>query len=174
MEAAGYATFLGAHLRIEPDWSTVYTTDQGQDILGLYIKHMKKAGFQPTSAVYAASGIFSYANSTEIERVRARLSAAGVCGTLLYKEMLLPHEAFQGLHSEQLALVDLLVLTRAQKLVGDGRSSFAGFLNQYRVLQGQPRDSFYNIQPRFNPFVFTRRRWLLQQHQQQAGSCVWC
>ena len=30
MEAAGHVPFLGVHLRIEPDWSTVYTTDKGQ------------------------------------------------------------------------------------------------------------------------------------------------
>jgi hypothetical protein len=53
--------------------------------------------------------------------------------------------------------VDLLVLSRAQLFVGDERSSFAGFVEQYRALQGIPNSTFVNIRPRFKLFVFTRR-----------------
>jgi hypothetical protein len=66
-----------------------------------------------------------------------------------------------GLHSEQLALLDLLVLSRARLFVGDGRSSFSGFTQHYRVLHGFSNDTFINIRPRNKFFVFTRR--LLRQ-----------
>lgn len=50
-----------------------------------------------------------------------------------------------GLHSEQRALVDLLVLVRAEAFVGDSRSSFAGFAAELRALQGLPRSTFFEL-----------------------------
>ena len=51
----------------------------------------------------------------------------------------LPHAA---LNSEQKALLDLLVLARAQRFVGFGASSFSFFLREYRALKyGLPKAS---------------------------------
>lgn len=54
-----------------------------------------------------------------------------------------------GLNSEQLALVDLLVLSRAAAVVGHCMSSYSNFLRELRVLRLGPasRASF-----RFLPF----------------------
>ena len=46
-----------------------------------------------------------------------------------------------GLHSEQLALVDMLVLAEAQAAVGHCMSSFSSFLRELRALRGAPKPS---------------------------------
>ncbi len=50
-----------------------------------------------------------------------------------------------GLHSEQLALVDLLVLFRVEALVGDTASSFSTFAREYRALHGIPKNTFSSV-----------------------------
>lgn len=55
------------------------------------------------------------------------------------------HLPFVGLHSEQLALVDLLVLARATRFVGDSRSTFSIFLRERRALAGVPRATFHSV-----------------------------
>ena len=46
-----------------------------------------------------------------------------------------------GLHSEQKALVDLLVLAQAHKYVGSLRSSYSCFARDIRTLRHKERDS---------------------------------
>jgi hypothetical protein len=43
-----------------------------------------------------------------------------------------------GLNSEQLALLDFLILARAEKFVGFGPSTFSTYLQEHRVLHGTP------------------------------------
>lgn len=43
-----------------------------------------------------------------------------------------------GLNSEQLALLDFLILARAQRFVGFGPSTFSTYLREYRTLHGVP------------------------------------
>lgn len=52
-----------------------------------------------------------------------------------------------GLHSEQLALIDFIVLSRAERLLGDSRSTFSMFLREYRLLRGMPRETFFAVSP---------------------------
>lgn len=59
--------------------------------------------------------------------------------------LLVTHLHFVGLHSEQLALVDLLVLARAARFVGDSRSTFSIFLRERRALAGVPRATFHSV-----------------------------
>ena len=52
------------------------------------------------------------------------------------------HRALAELNSEQLALVDFLVLARATRLVGIGSSTFSYYLREYRALHyGLPKSS---------------------------------
>jgi hypothetical protein len=44
-----------------------------------------------------------------------------------------------ALSSEQLALLDFLVLARGRAFVGFGSSTFSFYLREYRALQGLPR-----------------------------------
>ena len=64
--------------------------------------------------------------------------AAGVCSSVLTKERLLPAAELAGLHSEQRALLDLLVLTHASALVGHGVSSFSYLARDLRALRLGP------------------------------------
>ena len=50
-----------------------------------------------------------------------------------------PHaRAPAGLNSEQLALLDFLILARAQRFVGFGPSTFSTYLREHRALHGAP------------------------------------
>ena len=46
-----------------------------------------------------------------------------------------------GLASEQKALLDFLVLTKAERFVGFGSSTFSFYLRQHRLLMGFPENS---------------------------------
>ena len=46
-----------------------------------------------------------------------------------------------GLHSEQRALVDFLVLTAGRRFVGFEESTFSLFVREWRYLHGRPRSS---------------------------------
>ena len=50
-----------------------------------------------------------------------------------------------GFHSEELAVMDLLVLSRAEVFVGDVISTFSTYTRELRALQGIPKNTFYSI-----------------------------
>ena len=50
-----------------------------------------------------------------------------------------------GFHTEQLALIDLLVMLKAQVLVGDDASSFSAFAREYRAMQGIPKGTYFSV-----------------------------
>ena len=52
-----------------------------------------------------------------------------------------------GLHPEQLALVDFLVLLKSRQLVGWGGSSFSVLLRELRAADGVPRATTHLIYP---------------------------
>ena len=51
-----------------------------------------------------------------------------------------PDYASAGLNPEQLALLDFLVLTEADRAVGFGSSTFSFYLREYRLLRGVPSE----------------------------------
>ncbi|GAB4820241.1 hypothetical protein N2152v2_007287 [Parachlorella kessleri] len=53
----------------------------------------------------------------------------------------------QGFHSEQLALVDLPVLSQATAFVGDSRSTLSVFAREYRAALGRPRSTYFPVSP---------------------------
>jgi hypothetical protein len=54
----------------------------------------------------------------------------------MYKEMYLSKQETAGLHSEQLALIDFLVLVQSRAFVGIGTRSYSMFLREYRHVMG--------------------------------------
>ena len=55
--------------------------------------------------------------------------------------LIMMYYTLPGLASEQKALLDFLVLTKADRYVGFGSSTFSFYLQQYRLLQGFPETS---------------------------------
>ncbi|KAI8462190.1 MAG: hypothetical protein J3K34DRAFT_450571 [Monoraphidium minutum] len=134
--------FNGAHLRIEPDFSIAF----GNTPLSLFINAMKSFGYNSEAPVYVASGVFTSEDTSEQANVTGTLVINEVVSTVLHKKQFVPRGTLQGLTSEQLALIDLLVLSRADKVVGHCQSSFSWFLMEWRALHGLPRNTSHLIQ----------------------------
>ncbi|GBF93698.1 hypothetical protein Rsub_06801 [Raphidocelis subcapitata] len=138
--------FGGVHLRIEEDWKPKENDGEGFDHVGRYIRTMARANFTAATTVYFASGVFQTMNATEHAALARRFLEAGVMGGALnHKESLVPPAAFDGLSTEQLALVDLLVLRRAAAVVGDVRSTFTENLKYMRQGDGAAPGSFFSV-----------------------------
>jgi hypothetical protein len=130
--------FNGAHLRVEADAMDWARTMGGVDVYwGEYLKAMQTAGFDDKAPMYIATGLLSYeAGHATLDHFMANLTAEGLCERVAFKEQFLDSAELGALHSEQKALVDLLVLAKAHRFVGFEPSTFSFFLSQYRVLQG--------------------------------------
>ena len=130
--------FNGAHLRVEADAMDWAQSMGGVDVYwGEFLKAMRTGGFDQSSPVYIATGLLTYAAGHEtLGRLTDNLTAEGLCDRITYKEQFLDAAELDALHSEQKALLDLLVLAKARTFVGFEPSTFSFFLSQYRVLQG--------------------------------------
>lgn len=73
---------------------------------------------------------------TEMSTTLRKLTENGWASAVVYKELYLAKEDQDGLSSEQKALVDFVVLTRAKTVVGLGSSTFSYYLREYRALNG--------------------------------------
>ncbi|PRW61509.1 hypothetical protein C2E21_0368 [Chlorella sorokiniana] len=112
--------FNGGHLRLEPD--------MGLDVQAAMLEYMdvmRAVGFKADLPLYFASGLLTYGDRTTFNQVSQQLINASLCSRAVAKEILLPAAEFEGLNSEQSALIDLLVLTRSAALVGHRDSSFS-------------------------------------------------
>ncbi|GAB4823327.1 hypothetical protein N2152v2_010373 [Parachlorella kessleri] len=151
MTGLGHPSFFGLHLRLEDDYIKYAGLLKGksplskQDPLGEYIRTMKAANFTQSAPVYVASGLFISKPPAEIKALEDRLRAEGVLGTMLHKQQLLEPTRLAGFHTEQLALIDLLVMLKAQVLVGDDASSFSAFAREYRAMQGIPKGTYFSV-----------------------------
>ncbi|GAB4823808.1 hypothetical protein N2152v2_010854 [Parachlorella kessleri] len=146
-------TFFGLHLRVEDDFVTyarnILRDSQSpllsKDPVRAYIQRMRAAGFTNSTPVYVASGLFVAKPPKAIEQLERRFKEQGVLAKMHHKLALLPPEQLQGFHSEQLALIDLLVLLKSQVLVGDAASSFSAFVREFRAVQGISKDTFVSV-----------------------------
>ncbi len=84
--------------------------------------------------LYVASGLLTYKGSDLWSYVTSAL--APYARRLVHKEMFLSAKELQGLHSEQLALLDFLVLVHSNNFVGISTSTFSVFLREYRHVTG--------------------------------------
>jgi hypothetical protein len=92
-----------------------------------------KAGFSTSLPLYMAAGILSYDDTEQMKEATARL--APYCAAIVYKEKYLARADLEGLHPEQLALIDFLVLASARHFVGISVSTFSVFIREYRHLR---------------------------------------
>ncbi|PRW61462.1 long-chain-fatty-acid-- ligase [Chlorella sorokiniana] len=118
--------FNGGHLRLEPD--------MGLDVQAAMLEYMdvmRAVGFKADLPLYFASGLLTYGDRTTFNQVSQQLINASLCSRAVAKEILLPAAEFEGLNSEQSALIDLLVLTRSAALVGHRDSSFSLYVHTF-------------------------------------------
>ena len=107
-----------------------------------YTGAMRAAKFESGSPLYAASGLLTYGAAGKMEDAIRTLVEDGLASSVHYKELYLPASETAGLSSEQSALVDFLVLSRASSFVGFGSSTFSFYLREHRALVGGlPRSS---------------------------------
>ncbi|KAL4427810.1 hypothetical protein ABPG75_001899 [Micractinium tetrahymenae] len=97
---------------------------------------MRGLDFNSSTPLYAASGL---SDSGGQGRFADHFKALRLCSHVVAKEAVLPASELASLHSEQRALLDLLVLARAQRFVGTERSSFSWLAREMRLLRGLPR-----------------------------------
>ena len=94
--------------------------------LELYLRAAERAGFTADRDVYIASGLFSYADPEDLTWLNKTLGH--MARRLLYKELFVPPVDLIRLNTEQLALVDFLVLAKSEVFVGIGSSTFSVYL----------------------------------------------
>lgn len=140
MTLGGQLAYNGVHLRIEKDardWAMIMG---GQQVVWHgYIKTMRSVGFDNATRLYVASGMLTYGASVDMDRTIGYLKHVGVCSEVHHKEKYIPQSEIEKLNSEQKALLDFIVLARAQRFVGFGSSTFSFYLREYRALQGISR-----------------------------------
>jgi hypothetical protein len=135
--------FNGMHLRAEADAMQVgwFQERGGVDMVWqAYANATVLAGFSKSVPMYVASGIFGDADAADQRQRLARLGGKAASGVCEKTKFLLQKER-ESLSLGQLAVIDFLVLARAQRLVVFDRSSFSIFLHEFRKLHhlpGQP------------------------------------
>ncbi|KAL4423751.1 hypothetical protein ABPG75_001052 [Micractinium tetrahymenae] len=136
----GRRPFNGLHLRLETDALFFHQSQAGQQkAWEAYIEGMRESGFNASLPVYVASGLLTYNSTEQWHQLVDKMRALGLAAEVLHKEKLLRAEELQGLHMEQVAVLDFLVLARAQRVVGLAASTFSTYLREYRALHGIPK-----------------------------------
>ena len=137
--------FLGSFLnsflcRVEKDAADWQRLNGGEEAyVLLYIQAAKRAGFGNDRDLFVASGLLSYAGDTEMLWLNKTLQS--VTRQLVYKEMFIPEAILAQFNTEQLALIDFLVLSKSRTFVGIGSSTFSVYLREYRKIQGYTKRS---------------------------------
>ncbi|GAB4814797.1 hypothetical protein N2152v2_001843 [Parachlorella kessleri] len=143
LSQGGRRPFNGVHLRVENDardWAAIMG-GKGQ-VWHEYVLTMRAAGYNTRTPLYVACGLLSYGAAGEWQETQDILLHRGIASSLHHKEEFLPEAELKELNSEQLALVDFLVLARATRLVGIGSSTFSYYLREYRALHyGLPKST---------------------------------
>jgi hypothetical protein len=88
----------------------------------------------------AAPGMLAAAREPPAWRV-VTTALAPYAAQVVHRSMYLSEQETHGLHAEQLALVDLLVLSRARAFVGLNSSTFSILVREHRQLMGYGKRS---------------------------------
>jgi hypothetical protein len=91
----------------------------------LYLNASKQAGFHISTKLYVASGLFSYASTSDVKLLQSLFSSYG---PIVYKEKIISPHILLNFNPEQLAVIDFLVLSRSVHFVGLAPSTFSAFL----------------------------------------------
>lgn len=136
-------TFNAAHLRFDSDaWEWTILMEGTDNFKIENLKAMQKAGFNNSNPVYLAKGLLTDVQGHDVlADMTKSMEYAGLCSCVWSKEDFLDDNELSGLHSEQKALVDLLVFAKANAFVGFKSSTFSFFANQYRILLGLSPES---------------------------------
>lgn len=140
MRQAGIMKYNGAHVRLEKDavdWAEIL--GGVENYLAAYSSSFASAGFSPENHLYVASGLLSYGATGRMKDMLDFLKPYSK--SVQYKELYLPAHILAGLNTEQIALIDFLVLLNCCKFVGIGSSTFSTYLRDYRVLLGHSRST---------------------------------
>ena len=123
--------------RVEKDAADWVNLNGGADAyVELYLQAAKRAGLGGRERdLYVASGVLSYADQDGLAWINATL--APFARRLLYKELYVSADELAVLNTEQLALLDFLVLAQCHTFVGIGSSTFSVYLREYRRLHGR-------------------------------------
>jgi hypothetical protein len=139
--------FNAMHLRFEPDMGL-----NPQELLPVMVGHMRELGYNASILLYAASGLLSYNDTSSLQTYTKVLHNDGVCSKVVVKEDYLAANEVEGLHSEQKAMVDLLVLAHADKFVGTKRSAFSYMARELRQLDGHSPSTSILHPPRYGGY----------------------
>ena len=71
------------------------------------------------------------------------------------KEMVLPQQELDSFTSEQRAAIDFLVLTNCNKFVGHSASSMSFLVQEFRRLNGHPKETSILVEGHPNMFLFS-------------------
>ncbi|GAB4819747.1 hypothetical protein N2152v2_006793 [Parachlorella kessleri] len=134
--------YYGLHLRMEYDFEALGRTPERP--LMAYVEVMRRAHFNASTPVYVASAIFNDMPE-DAGLVKRRLRKRGVVGQLHYHRQFLDSRVRTGFKSEQLALLDFLVLERAERIVGFCQSSFSWYLREQRALRGVSKSTLLMV-----------------------------
>ena len=130
--------YNAAHLRFESDaWEWRMHMGGFESFQNECFEAMRTAQFNNYTPVYLATGLLTYVDGQNVLADMATdIISEGLCNVVRYKEQFLDDNELGPLHSEQKALIDLLVLTRAQAFVGFEPSTFSFYVSQFRMLLG--------------------------------------
>lgn len=141
--------FNGVHLRFENDASDWVINMGGERVLLLnYMRKMHLLGFNKKDTIYLASGLLSYGANEKLREILGAIKSNGLGGEFVFKEAYIHPKELGKLKSEQKALIDFLVLSKAKNFVGFDASSFSYFLREYRALKGRAKNTTQFAQSR--------------------------
>ena len=156
----GGASFNGLHLRLEKDQSQAHKSLGGINMfIESTLEHCKQAGLSTLKPLYVASGLLTYPNDLWAN-VKYKLITQ-YASRVLHKEMFLGTSELAQLDSEQLAVVDFLVLARSKKYVGFAISTFSLLLREYRYVHGfgARNDSVLMEKTKYRDMGQIRKEW---------------
>ena len=121
-------TFNGVHLRIERD---IFAPEHQIQVLEEYLEAMARDGFDASTLLYMASGIFE--NDDQPIQIEALKRVKPYCiQAVHHNTWRTTQSALKSLNPEQVALVDFMVLAESDRFLGDEGSSMSRFLMNYR------------------------------------------
>lgn len=134
----GKISYNGVHLRVEKDATDWMLIMGGPGaVWHKYVRLMGDMGMNQSQALYVASGLASAKDETNWELAQGLLLQHA--SHILCKERFVPDWELENLHTEQLALLDLLILKSAKTFVGFAPSTFSHYIKEYRYLHGLDR-----------------------------------
>lgn len=119
--------FNGVHLRIERD---VLTPDQQSGSLQQFLDGMARDGFNASTLLYIASGVFD--NHDHLIQNEVLDKVKPFCMHAIYHNKWKTTSDLHKLNPEQVALIDFLVLAKSERFLGASSSSMSKFLMNYR------------------------------------------